>query len=59
MTKKREFPPGGMGNGLERAYSDNFFIIFYYNISKIIWILLVLIHNETKDLQISKIKDYS
>ena len=54
MTKKEQIPPGGMGNGLERAYSEKFFIICCYNISKIIWILLFLIHDETKILQIAQ-----
>ena len=48
-----------MGNGLERAYLEKFFIISGYNIRKPIWILLVLIQNETKALQNAKIKDYS
>ena len=52
-------PLGGMGNGLERAYSENFFIINGYNIRKLIWFLLVLIQNETKILQSAKIEDYS
>ena len=59
MTKNVRIPPGGMGNGLERAYSENFFIVSGYNIIKIISILLFLIHNETKALQNAKIKDYS
>ena len=54
MTKKARIPPGGMGNGLERAYSEKNFIICYYNISKIIWILLVLIQYETNILQSSQ-----
>ena len=59
MTKKARIPLGRMGNGLERAYSEKFFIISGYNIRKLIWILLVLIQNETKALQNAKIKDYS
>ena len=38
---------------------EKFFIICCYNISKIIWILLVLIQDETKALQSAKIKNYS
>ena len=57
--KKTQIPRGGMGNGLERAYSENFFIISGYNIIKIIWFLLFLIPNETNILQSAKIKDYS
>ena len=52
--QKARILPGGMGNGLERAYSKNFIIICCYNISKIIWILLVLIQDEIKILQISQ-----
>ena len=59
MEKRTWIPPGGMGNGLERAYSEKIFIISGYNIRKIIWILLVLIQDETKALQNAKIKDYS
>ena len=54
-TKNAQIPPGGMGNRLKRAYLENFFINFYYNIIKIILILLVLIQDETKALQISQI----
>ena len=38
-AKKRtqmQIPPGGMGNGLERAYSKIIFISSGYNISKLI-----------------------
>ena len=53
-TKKARITLGGMGNGLERAYSKKIFIICCYNISKIIWILLALIHDEAKILQIAQ-----
>ena len=54
MTKKAWIPPGGMGNGLERAYSEKFFIICVYNINKLILILLDLIQDETNILQIAQ-----
>ena len=54
-----QIPLGGMGNGLERAYSKNSFIPSSYNIRKMIWFFLVLIQDETKSLQSAKIKDFS
>ena len=49
-------PPGGMGNGLERAYSKNDFIYYWLQNqrTKIIRNFLVLIQAETKILQLWK-----
>ena len=51
-----QIPPGGMGNGLERAYSKNSFIYYWlqYQWTKILENFLVLIHAETKILQLYK-----
>ena len=53
-TKNAWIPLEGMGNGLERTYLEKSFIIFCYNISKIILILLSLIQDEAKILQIAQ-----
>ena len=45
--------------GSKEPIQEKNFIISGYNIRKIIWILLVLIQNETKALQNAKIKYYS
>ena len=51
-----QIPPGGMGNGLERAYSKNDFIYYWLQNQKteIIRKFLVLIQAETKILQLWK-----
>ena len=54
-----QIPPGGMGNGLERAYSKIIFITIGYNIRNLILFLFILIYNEIKSLQSAKIKDFN
>ena len=51
-----QIPPGGMGNGLERAYSKNDFIYNWLQNQRteIIINFLVLIQDETKILQLWK-----
>ena len=56
--KKDANPPGGMGNGLERSYSEIFFTIINYNTIKMILFLFFLIQNEPKSLLNAKIKDF-
>ena len=42
-AKRTRIPPRGMGSGLERDYSKWFFIIKGYNISKIVFTLVLVI----------------
>ena len=52
-------PLRGDGEWARKSLFGEIFIISGYNIRKIIWILLVLIQNETEALQNAKIKYYS
>ena len=44
-VKRMRISPGGMGSGLERAYSKWFFIIKGYNINKLIFTLVLVIQD--------------
>ena len=54
-----QIPPGGDGEWARKSLFRIIFITSGYNISKLLWCLLILIKNETKSLQSAKIKDFS